>query len=471
MWSSTAGSKEEISSLVKFPNLQRKYSRRISLWVGALILFFIANSPMDWLLPLLDSMNHLIPYYYTILRPRIALFKALLFGVIVIFGMHVLGRDILKHGNLRMMSTKILVLTTVIFVSFFLLYLRFGLFSQGMVYAKESYHVFSLRKGWYYRRVLVPGIVYFLSLSFLISSRSFSIVTYFVFTLALTFILIFLTTNYLCKSNTNHNSGTSLNLEKALVCVSVCTSSFIAYQYQIPGYGDQAIFIFVLVMAIFPLTRESRLILLVFSLATHENAVFIFVPLIIFWFPRNERLEAFGIIISYLFFVSLPYNLNLIGALAPHLNVGNTSAFQYFLSNLSLVVLGVFFAYKLLWFLVGYFMIELERRNYRFGILAIVGTIISPLFLLVIALDTSRIAGFGFLGVLLSTKVFLNNYEGLSARRKQIFLVFFILNFIIPSPYIGLNVGRGALFFDGLYSWILEAAKAAFLFFSKYMGG
>ena len=134
--------------------------------------------------------------------------------------------------------------------------LTFGLGNDGMglTYARISERPFDQDLGEYSTQLLMPAIAYILHL------RGFW--PYYIFFIFLTIIFIALLYSW---------NEASAQL-KFWQFVSLCTSSFVIYQFEIPGYSDILVFIFFILVMRGGFSSKAKLSLLILALITHESS-------------------------------------------------------------------------------------------------------------------------------------------------------------------------------------------------------
>ncbi len=309
---------------------------------------------------------------------------------------------------------------------------------------------------WTYRRLLMPAL-----------ANSFQLrgALYWGFSLLCTIGLLALVM-YCIDQWSGSVSGTrrdrvphgSSSLSRTLVLVSMCTSSFIMSNFIWPGYPEQLAYALILVAASAPMTRLARLAIVALALLAHEATAFALTPIIVICFPRGERLRALSIIGIYGLLWLLSASLTgttLTEILTTHQILGS----QAQRSVLSMIhdhpgrfALGVALGHKLAWLAVGFAFFSLWRQGRRADARALLVLTLVPLLALLVAWDTSRMTGLGFLGVVFSIALLLQS--GLLQRRVVLFVA--LLNLLTPSYNIML-VEPISYPFDGAYNGIHAA--------------
>ena len=137
-----------------------------------------------------------------------------------------------------------------------------------------------------------------------------------------------------------------------------------------------------------------------------------------------------------LFYVVLAasYGLNASQVLAGHgTTVSEGSVWKIILAYPGYFILGLFFSYKLLWLYLFYVLRRLWAQNQFEMVLGLVATVLFPVSLCVLAWDTTRIGGAGFLGMLIALVILMRDFRHLSTLQSRFFLAGLCVNILIPS--------------------------------------
>lgn len=322
----------------------------------------------------------------------------------------------------------------------------FGLGGMGVGYGAMSVAPFSEPYGWLHRRLLKPALAHYLNLD--------GLILYYVFSMVLTFILIYLTICFIEIKGLNGDFSEEQYQVKQDVSLknkwylriyyaSILTSSYIMLNYQWPGHTEQLAFILILIAACIPLTPQGRLSVVALSMATHEGNLFSLTPIILFCFPKHEQAKNLLLIPLWIIIWLLTRGFDLTGALRGHNADG---AFQALLDNSSAALGGTFFAYKLLWLILVYVLYILWNQNEKKVSLAIAATVLTPLAM-VLTIDVSRNVAYGFLGILMALSILLWEKDRFASRRWLSVLI--LGNLICPSFLLYTNTPL--VTFPGLY--------------------
>jgi hypothetical protein len=219
-----------------------------------------------------------------------------------------------------------------------------------------------------------------------------------------------------------------------LIYLSAMTSSFLLTDFQWPGYSDQLPFSLVLLMATIPMTSQARLATLALCLLNHDGIVLALIPVILCCFPKAERVMA-------LLSVGLFYGIVLAGygfSIDTGLQGQNTvttggSVWEAVLQDPEFFLASLFFTYKLLWIAPVLALAMTWNQKDKATLSAIVGITFFPLLLTLLAWDTTRVAGFGWLGLLITLGVLMREWRRQSKVYHYALLALASVNLIIPS--------------------------------------
>lgn len=406
-------------------------------WLSSLLLFLIIFSTNDRILNWLNLNQEM--FFFDNRISTIKEFIAPIRGAIFIFTVIVLLRPVFQdlrdkeHQTLVRPSPWTAIFT---FLTLMILLVPQGLKGLGQEYGSQSILIFERASTVSsYQRFLMPALGY---VTFLRGN-----IFFFGFSLACTFGAIYLTHVWLVNNKI---------FIPFWVFVSVLTSSFIATQYQIPGYPDALIFVFLLAIVTFQLKDISKLSLIVLSIASHEASILLYGIFAIFIFSKQKLGKVYGLLAIYLvlWFGSEGFKITTLINNRPRPSATvNMSSLDWILNNPTREMLGIFFAYKLLWVFIIWALVLLFRNKNNWMALQIIALLGSGLFMTFLAIDTSRLMGWSFYALLLSIKVIHDNAEPQSRKLSN---AIFLFNLLIPSAYVGLNLGM--LLPPGLYSLI-----------------
>jgi hypothetical protein len=392
-------------------DLKQRGAVAVSLFVLACVTsLFIANSSLPRFNTYLGFHN---PQSGIKLRAI-----AFLASIAVLFG--IIRREVVvyfrENRDMRAALTAVFV-----FLGMMSLILNLRLLSQGELYGNITVSPFSQDTGWYYRRLLVPALSYYLQFR--------GPTLYTVFTYGMSLLMIYVMLVWLRAHDIKPDP---------LQALSIFSCGFVAFQYQYPGYCEQMVVILAFLSLLLPLGYLGRAAVLVLMLLTHEgSAFFIGVPLIVGLWKREEIPYFIPYFIMYGFFWMMNYDFNVSALFVGHLKVGEVTAWQTFVSQpgfFRYTFLALFFSEKILWLFVpfaAYYLFTERRSEELAGMLIMV---FFP-FLFFWGIDSSKFFGWSFIGILLAT-VYCR-----PRMPDPLFNTILLVNLILPSLYVGTNIG------------------------------
>ncbi len=230
--------------------------------------------------------------------------------------------------------------------------------------------------------------------------------------------------------------------------LSVLTSSFMIFHFQYTGYVDILVFLLFIILTTYTFDVRTKLAVLTLALLTHEASIFIIIPYIIFMVPKAEKKYCISLLILYLFTYTLFSKTSLPSLYEHHAVISGASSMAYLSNNISRAVWGILIAYKLLWCYIFMALYRAWRSGALFEMMKVFFFIFAP-FIMLNMVDTSRLIGYGFLGLLFSLS-YLHQKKVLDLAKNN---MMFLGNLLIPSFYCGLNTG--IVFPIGLYGGIV----------------
>ena len=306
-----------------------------------------------------------------------------------------------------------------------------GLAGVGTGFGRMSSAPFQEGDPLYFKRLLKPALAHFMHLH--------GYFAYYAFSLILTFILIFMIVAFLesrfLAGKTLGVEQPSLNLPvRWLIYFSLMTSSFILVDFQWPGYSDSLSFILILLLALVPMNSQARLAAVSLCLLNHEGIALVFVPLILFSFPRAERLQAFMVIGIFYGFMLASHGFSLLTWFRGQGAVLVTgSVWARVIQEPDIFLAGLFFTYKMFWILLLLVIWMLRSRYNRLTLMGVGIITAFPVFLTLFAWDTTRVAGFGWMGLLMALGLFLKEQSRLPSGYRTTLISLVLINLLIPS--------------------------------------
>lgn len=350
-------------------------------------------------------------------------------------------KHVIKHGSVYA-NPRTYTYILLPFAALCLLVIPSQLGLGGNMYARMSIEPLSFNdsKLWFYQRLLMPSIAYFLQLK--------GPLLYFFFSLSVTVFMFFLVNLFFSIR------GVTLS---TLELISLGTSSFLMTQLQIPGYTEQLAIIFLLLLVIVPTSTMGRLSLVVLAMLAHEISVVPLVFIALLYFSRKEIVMVFFLIFIYCFFWITSFGGN-IPLLLSVRDVYGMSGWMWALEHPYRLLAGIALSYKLLWVLIVFAMVRYKEQR-----LFLAGCIGIAIGFTIIGVDTSRLMGFSILSLLIALLLIKQQYPSLGEKYRYLL----IGNIIIPTFFIGTNIGialvngiydtggvHGKIVLNGLYQMI-----------------
>ena len=330
----------------------------------------------------------------------------------------------------RAISWRVLAQSALVLGGLLALCDRLVLFSQGTGYGLISLAPFQQERGYLYRRLLVPALSYYLQFQ--------GPLLYNVFTFLITFALILVLILWLRDTH-----GIRLNV---LQWIALLTSGCVIFQFQFPGYCEQMVFLLCVLSLVLPLDMHGRVSVLAMILLTHEgSAFFVGLPVVLMFWERREIPLHLLLYALYGFFWFMNYDFSIGTLMSSHLTVSDVSAWDYFIKQPGFydrTLVGLFLGQKFLWIFFFFGLARcLMHRDYRTFAAIAVPVLFS--FGVLPGMDVSKFMGWGYLGVLMAVVVSHRTMPPI------LFNLVLLLNFLMPSFYMGTNTG--IIWAPGLY--------------------
>jgi hypothetical protein len=408
-------------------------------FVVAIALLFVAtHAPVDFVMSWYDrffhmlygsgylsiaSLQFLIQRKHEILVMVIVPVQTLLFFSALAIVVYPILSDLRRSGVLlasRIHGTAFSYSVVLAFGALMLLVVPMQLGQMGNVYSLMSRAPFNYQDWqlWSYQRILMPALAYLLQFQ--------GPVLYFLFSIIVTAVLFYLVHLFF------RVRGIALT---PLELISIGTSSFIITQFQSPGYPEQLMYIFILLLCIIPTGTVTRLSLFVLSLLSHEVSALPLLFIALFFFPRKQLAMMLAITALYGLFWIVSYGGDVERLLAVR-NVNGMNGIAWAAEYPVRLLLGIAVSFKLLWvMIIRDFIMNPKMRMVH------AGSILVALFVATVGVDTSRLMGFGFLSLLLS----IASYRMEHSADSVIYRSIIIANILLPSFYIGTNIGNTAI--------------------------
>ncbi|MFZ5908591.1 MAG: hypothetical protein ACOYYU_01075 [Chloroflexota bacterium] len=413
--------------------------RWIFFWLGVLLLFSIVHFTDKRAAQALDALSAL-PLLGASKKEAVGYLEAVK-GWLFLFSTALISLPILRDAcpNLRRSKPADAVQALLIALGIALLLACLscspGNQAMGARYAEISEHPFTQGNSRYSARLFMPAMAYIL---FFRGNW-----LYYLFFLGLTVGLIALLLHW------NKASG-GLN---AWQCLSLCTSSFVLFQFQSPGYPDVLVFIFFLLVMCDAFGEDAKLSLLILALVTHEASLLVGAVLAWRYLSRGRFIAYISSLVVYtgIGLIATGFHLEALN----RYSVSDMSGIEWVLHAPLKELLGVFIAFKALWAVI-FSGIALGIRHKLHGETKfIIFTTLAGLVMTCLAIDTSRMMGFAFPGLLAALSVIR---QTLPRRTIQWFYVFiFLLNIVLPSFSVELNaqIGFAPGLYQRIYAWLV----------------
>jgi hypothetical protein len=386
----------------------RPRPQMVLLYLAAAAIFLAVHLPPDVALGFLDLR-----------RADAVTLRAILFSTPMLALLVALAFRLARAGLARLLDLRVALLSVAVSGALALLAYPTLLRSFGRHLARMSTGPFDVSYGYYHRRLLQPWLAEILGFR--------GDTAYLVFSMALHVLFLYLVWIYLFD---RRRTGPSLPAQ-TLLMLSLGTCSFVLFGYQFPGYGDVSAFIAFMLLVLLPLDELAGGILVVVALAATEASSWVLVPLLLLAAPRALRWRGLALVALYWLIWIAAMRFDVVAIVATHTTLGQKSGFTMLRSAGWLLPLGILFAYKLWWLLLV--PMAAAARAVRWPALAILGAA----FLMLPLMDTSRLIGWGFLGLLMLTRATF----AARPRAPRLFYVVAALNVLLPSVYIGTNIG------------------------------
>ena len=304
-----------------------------------------------------------------------------------------------------------------------------GLSGVGVAYARMSLAPFTEHFHLIFKRVLKPALAHFVQLD--------GFVLYYLFSLICTYCLIFLTLAFL-ESKTAGEKTTQFycsgSKTKWFLYFSLMSSIFILGDFQWPGYSDDLSFMLVLLMAILPMTAQARLAGIALCLINHEGIALALAPVVLFCFPKKERITALAAMALYFATVAVGYGFDAEQAFQGQGTVVSTeSVWQVAMERPAMFLAGLFFSFKLLWLTFPFALRILWKQKENMTLLAVVAMTLFPISLTFLAWDTTRVGGFGWFGMLIAIGILIKESPSRPITYRYAFLILMWVNVLIPT--------------------------------------
>ncbi|HEV2295167.1 MAG TPA: hypothetical protein VGR35_15035 [Tepidisphaeraceae bacterium] len=421
----------------------RQWAPYVSLAVATLALYTICNAPADKLAALVSAnrwwSGWLAPKYVApdeFVRRFVVPLKGLLFGAAValllvpVVRAAVRGLREIDRAALRRSAGLTLILLAICWALCWPYHTSmWAVGNWGTFFARMSEDPFAEPHNYFHRRLLKPGLAYFLQFR--------GPLLYWLLTMICTTLVSFLIVLYFELCLTRRRGGEDSSpipdgFLRALAALGVMSTNVVMLHLAAPGYVDDLLAILILLQLVLPLTLKPRLCLVALSMATHEAAaVFGLGPLVLVVFPNwAQRFAAWGVMGSFFIFWLASYGFDFPAAFGVHTQFENASTFDIMRANPRTLALGVFMAHKFFWIVFFAALWRLIARKEFTAAGALAACTLASLGTIPIATDTSRLVGMGFSGILFAVVVVLPELRSSFGRR--LFVLACVASVLVP---------------------------------------
>jgi hypothetical protein len=220
-----------------------------------------------------------------------------------------------------------------------------------------------------------------------------------------------------------------------LTYLSLMTSSFVLVDFQWPGYSDHLSYILMALIVLLPLSFQARIAVVSLAVLNHEGIALALIPFILLAFPRKEQLRSLSPLVIFYGMMIGAAGFNLFSWFQDQGAVlrNDESVWAVAVSEPGLYLSGLLFTYKLFWPLLAIFIALLWRKTDRITLLGLAAVSIFPIALTLVAWDTTRVAGFGWLGIVIVLGLFLKGSWGFSKACQYSVMALICVNLFIPT--------------------------------------
>lgn len=397
------------------------------LYLGCcLILFLIVHLTMDRLVPLLQAVSQLPSLFGLPVADgqRFLFYVPSLKGMLFLCSTAVLALPIMKDVR-RMLADSDLrrILASLAAAVCALILLNGLIFTlenkyMGVEYAARTLNPFAQNADWFNKRLFMPALAHIL---FFRDQWLFYLFSNLIFLLFLALLYAWV------KENGQFRFWQFFSLS---------TCSFAIFQCQSPGYPDILVFTFFLLVMYHGFSQNAKLAMLLLALVTHEASLFVGVVLAWRYLDWDRRVVYVISLVMYGVIWLGAYGFALPALVASH-NVRGRTTLQWIALRPGTELLGIFLSFKAVWVLAIVGAVLAVRRRWNADAGFILASLAGGLGITLLAVDTSRVAAYGFPGVLAAIAVIRHGLPEKISR--WLFSIVLLVNLVIPSFYVGLN--------------------------------
>lgn len=326
----------------------------------------------------------------------------------------------------------------------------------GTFYARMSEDPFAETQVLFYRRLLKPALAHVLQFR--------GPLLYWLFSMACAALLSFLIVLYFeiaLVRQTDAQASANVRrvpdgLLRGLASLAVMSTNLVMLHLAAPGYADDLAAILVILQIVLPLALRERLCLVALTAATHESvALFALAPLaLVLLATWTQRMAAWSVIGAFFVFWLGNHGFNLSAGVDAHTRFHELDVFHIVRSYPRSLALGLFMAHKLLWLVFAAALCRLLAQRQWAGAAALAACTLVPLATIPISLDTSRLVGLGFAGILFSVVLLLPELRTpMGQRLFALTCLFSVLIPYYPSGASWLEVPAGG-YYKAVYMYV-----------------
>jgi hypothetical protein len=421
------------ASLLSFPEATPARPPGLSFWAGALLLFAVVHSPPRRVVAVIHFVTE---PGWAVARSWTCLTALLLLAVPLAPN---LWRYVRDHWRAILVSLAIAAIISP-FLCLLIHPVSFDgagkLIGRGLgpAYVHMSENPLGENSELFYRRLLQPVLAHWLGLD--------GSPNYVWFSLGCTFTLLTAQIHFLRVRSGGALMPSHRLWQGAMIVLPLATCAQIMLGIEWPGYPEQIAFLFLLIPAFVPMTSAARLGAATLALSGFDGVVFPLAAMILFCFPRRDRVTGFVLIGSYCAMFVISYGFHLATAFQLHYTIGPRSFFGDLVRYPHLVLFGIFAAFKFYWFIVPVVILAaLKEGNPRLarGLIALTFSFIP---LLLVAWDVTRLTAFSFVGLLFCVIAVYELDPVPRAMRRYLMPVIAALSLAFPSYNIYLEQKR-----------------------------
>ena len=440
------------ASLLSFPETTPARPPGLSFWAGALLLFAVVHSPPR-------RVVMVIPF---LTEPGWAAARSCLCLAALVLLAIPLAPNLWSYLRDRWRPILVsLAIAAVIFPFLCVLIHPVSFDAAGKLigrglgpdYVHMSENPLGENSELFYRRLLQPTLAHWLRLD--------GSPNYIWFSLGCIFALLAAQIHFLRVRSGGALMPSNRLWQGAIVVLALAACAQIMVGIEWPGYPEQIAFLLLLIPAFVPMTSAARLGAATLAMSAFDGVVFPLAAMILFCFPRRDRVPGFILIGSYCALFVFSYAFNLAAAFEMHYTIGPRSYFGDLIRYPPLVLFGIFAAFKFYWLIVPVVIFAaLKQGNRRLagGFIALTFSFIP---LLLVAWDVTRLTAFSFVGLLFCVIAVYQLDSVPRAMRRYLMPAIAALSLAFPSYNIYLEEPRPRIFREpGLYREI--AAKLPF---------